>query len=67
MPPNSNNRRIQAYLTPKNYAMFKAWADINDHNDSKGINEVFKFFMQQFSEHDKQLFLEHFKTMRPRN
>jgi len=43
--------------------MFKAWADINDHNDSKGINEVFKFFMQQFSEHDKQLFLEHFKTM----
>lgn len=65
MPKNSNDRRIQGYLKPRKFILFKAYVDIEEVSESHAINQMFDFFMQQFSEHDKQLFIEHYKKIKP--
>lgn len=54
---SSNERKVQGYLKPKNYTIFKAYVTVEELTDSEGVNVVMNEFFNKMSPEQKQSYL----------
>jgi len=53
----AHNRRVSAYLKPKNHVIFKAYAKSEEMTNSECVNNIMNSFFNQMSPQQKQSYL----------
>lgn len=60
---SSHERKVQAYLKPKNHAIFKAYVEVEEMTESECVNHIMNSFFNHMSPQQKQIYLSKAKSI----
>lgn len=60
---SSHERKVKAYLTPKNDIFFDGYVKVEEVSRSEAVNIMIKYFFQSLTEDQRKKYLEQGKSV----